>query len=126
MLVVDACVWIETLQETATAKRYTKLWNRLDKIIVPVPVQFEIYRWCLRNTSRDVAIEAISSTRRCIVQPLTESEALLAATLAIMHKLAALDAMIYAQAQIAQATLVTCDAHFEGLPGVDYQPKLAA
>jgi predicted nucleic acid-binding protein len=37
-----------------------------------------------------------------------------------------MDALIYASALRHQATLVTCDAHFESLPGVEYQAKKAA
>jgi predicted nucleic acid-binding protein len=40
-----------------------------------------------------------------------------------MHKLATADAIIFATARARGATLLTCDAHFEGLPGVDFMPK---
>jgi predicted nucleic acid-binding protein len=33
------------------------------------------------------------------------------------------DALIYATALATDATLVTCDAHFAGLPGVEYHAK---
>lgn len=34
------------------------------------------------------------------------------------HKLATADAIIFATARTRGATLLTCDAHFTGLPGV--------
>jgi predicted nucleic acid-binding protein len=34
------------------------------------------------------------------------------------HKLATADAIVYATARRQGATLLTCDAHFEALPGV--------
>ena len=46
--------------------------------------------------------------------------------LALEFKLASVVAQIYATAPQHGATLVTCDARFEVLPGVDYRAKLAA
>ena len=125
MIVIDACVWIEALQKTATGIRYKYLWNRPQEIIVPTTVQFEIYRWCLKHMDEDFAVSAISGTRRCVVQPVNEKIALMAATIASSYKLAALDALIYATAMIFKARVVTCDAHFEGLLLADYEPKLS-
>jgi len=42
-----------------------------------------------------------------------------------VHKLATADAIILATAYTRHATLVTCDAHFEGLPGVRLIEKIA-
>lgn len=126
MIVIDACVWIEALQKTPTGVRYKTLWNWPEEIVVPTTVQFEIYRWCLKHMGEDFAANAISGTRRCMVQPANEKIALVAATIAGLHKLAALDAFIYATAVDINARVVTCDAHFEGLPLADYQPKLSA
>ena len=74
--------------------------------------------------SEEVADKAIAATRAAQVVALDESTALYAAELAQSHGLATVDALLYATALREQAQLVTCDAHFEGLPGVDYQPKL--
>ena len=35
----------------------------------------------------------------------------------------AADAIIFATARARGAKLLTCDAHFDGLPGVDFVPK---
>ena len=42
------------------------------------------------------------------------------------HKLATADAVIFATAQQRGATLLTCDAHFQGLPGVTLIEKIMA
>jgi predicted nucleic acid-binding protein len=47
----------------------------------------------------------------------------MAADLALSHKLAFADAVIYASARKHKAELVTSDDHFEGLPDVTYFPK---
>ena len=125
MIVVDTCVWIEALQKTPTGIRYQSLWNQPEAIIVPTAVQFELYRWCLNNVDEHFAINAISATRRCVVQPVSEEIALTAATISRPLRLAALDALIYATAVVFEARVVSCDAHFAELPQADYQPKLA-
>lgn len=50
--------------------------------------------------------------------------ALLAADLHRQYKLATADAIVYATAQEHGADLLTCDAHFEKLPGVVYFKKV--
>jgi PIN domain nuclease of toxin-antitoxin system len=47
------------------------------------------------------------------------------ADLSAAHKLPMADAIIYATALQEYADLLTCDAHFEGLPGVVYVAKQA-
>lgn len=125
MIVVDTCVWIESLQNTTTGEHYRDLWTRDSELIVPTVVQFELRRWCTRISGETAAQQVISATRRYQIQPLTEQFALQGALLAKAHGLAALDALIYATAQTLGAQLVSCDAHFEGLPQVDYWPKVA-
>ena len=49
--------------------------------------------------------------------------ALAAAEACREHKLATADAIIFATARAQGATLLTCDAHFEGLPQILYVPK---
>ena len=126
LIVLDSCVWIEALQLTNTGKRYLPLWNDEENIAVPAPVQFEMYRWCLRRLNEVGTSAALSATRRCKLLPLDEVIALRGAEVALEHGLAAVDALIYAATIQINATLVTCDAHFAGLPSVDYQPKLTS
>ncbi len=51
------------------------------------------------------------------------SVALLAAELHYTRKLATADASVYATAQASGADLLTCDSHFEKLPGCLYYRK---
>ncbi len=60
----------------------------------------------------------------CAVIPLDTAIALHAAELARTHKLATADAIIYATALHSRAELVTCDAHFKGLPQVTCYAKM--
>ncbi len=52
--------------------------------------------------------------------------ALLAAELHRQYKLATADAIVYATARQRNADLLTCDARFEGLPGVRLFSKSAS
>ena len=126
LIVLDSCVWIEVLQLTNTGKHYLPLWDDEENITVPAPVQFEMYRWCLRRLNEVGTSAALSAARRCKLLPLSEVIALRGAEVALEHGLAAVDALIYAATLEINATLVTCDAHFAGLPSVDYQPKLSS
>ena len=65
----------------------------------------------------------IADTVKCRVTPLDTATALLAADLHRQHKLATADAIVYATAVQQGAELLTCDAQFEGLPGVILAPK---
>jgi predicted nucleic acid-binding protein len=67
----------------------------------------------------------IAYTQRCVVVPLDTRIALHAAELHRQHRLATADAVVYATALENHAELLTCDAHFDGLPGVVFVAKHA-
>ena len=48
----------------------------------------------------------------------------MAAEICARHKRATADAIVYATAQEQGADLLTCDAHFDGLPGVMFVAKI--
>jgi predicted nucleic acid-binding protein len=62
----------------------------------------------------------------CIVVPLDTETAVAATEIGATRKRATADAIIYATAQAHDATLLTCDRHFENLPDVCYLTKPAA
>ncbi len=126
MKLPDTCVWVEVLADTPTGRRYRALFDRSQELIVPTLVQYELRRWALRELGEDAADQIIAATRNATVVVLDEPTALHAATLAQEFKLASADALIYASALRHGATLMSCDRHFEDIPGVDYQPKTSA
>lgn len=126
MRLADTCVWIELLQGTPTGQHYRHLFDDPDQVLVPTLVQFELHRWVLRERGEEVANQVVAATRNSRIVPLTEAMALHAAALGLQFKLAAADALIYATALHQRVPLVTCDAHFESLPGVEYRAKLVA
>jgi predicted nucleic acid-binding protein len=123
MRVIDTSIWIEIYRGSELGRRHLPLLSAPGELVVPTIVQYEIFKWLSRERTVEEATLAISFTGECAVQELTTELAILAAELSAIHKLHATDAIILAAAQLHDAQLVTCDAHFEGLPGVEYFEK---
>jgi len=121
--VVDTSAWIEWLTGSALSRKLGKQFPDKSNCIVPTIVQLELSKWLVREVGEEQADQVIAYTQKCTVVPLDTSIALLAADLHREHKLATADAIVYATARHHQADLLTCDAHFEGLPDVVFFPK---
>ncbi len=116
--VVDTSAWIEWLVGSATGKRLAKEIPEKSNCVIPTMVQLELAKWLTREVGEDEADRVIAYTQKCVVVPLDTRLALLAAELHRSHKLATADAIVYATARDRGLPLLTCDAHFEGLPDV--------
>lgn len=125
MLVVDTSAWIEWLVGGALAKRLEKEFPGRDQCVVPTIVQLELSKWLIRELGEEEADRVIAYTQKCVVVPLDTRIALLAAELHRQYRLATADAIVYATARDQGADLLSCDAHFEKLPGVVYLKKAA-
>jgi predicted nucleic acid-binding protein len=121
--VVDTSAWIEWLSGGDLARRIRGHFPAREQCIVPTIVQLELSKWMLRESDEDSADRVIALTMKCVVIPLDTTIALLATDLHREHKLATADAIVYATARRHDAELLTCDAHFEGLPQVRYLSK---
>lgn len=122
---MDTCGWIEWLTDGVLAEDFRPWLEAVESLLVPTSLQFELYKWVCREQDEALALEVVALTEQGRVVPLTTSLALFAADMARLHGLAFADAIIYATARQEDATLVTSDAHFEGLPGVVYLAKKA-
>ena len=116
--VVDTSAWIEWLMASVLGKRLGKEIPEKSLCLVPTIVQLELAKWLTREVGEEEADQVIAYTQKCLVVPLDTRLALLAAELHRTHRLAMADAVVYATARDAEADLLTCDAHFEGLSGV--------
>ena len=121
--VVDTSAWIEWLTASALGQKLGKQFPDKAQCIVPTIVQLELSKWLVREAGEEAADQVIAFTQKCVVVPLDTPIALLAADLHRQHKLATADAIVYATAKHMGADLLTCDAHFEGLPEVRLFPK---
>jgi predicted nucleic acid-binding protein len=125
MRVVDTSAWVEWLVGGALGKKLGKAFPDKEQCVVPTMVQLELSKWLLREVGEEHTDQVIAYTQKCVVVPLDTRIALLAAELHRQYKLATADAIVYATAQEQRADLLTCDAHFEKLPGVVHFPKSA-
>ena len=124
MVLVDTSAWIEWLLGSATGDSLSAYLPEQEDWLVPTIVQLELAKWLTREVGEDKADQVIAFTQVCHVVPLDTEIALAAAAACRAHKLATADAVIFATAQIHDAQILTCDAHFEGLQGAVYVSKL--
>lgn len=123
MRLVDTSAWIEYLTASELGRRLAPELPDCTQWLVPTMVQLELAKWMSREAHQDKADRVMAFTETCIVADLDTDTALLAASLSARHRLATADAIVYATAQAYGADLLTCDRHFETLPGVTYLPK---
>ena len=121
--VVDTSAWIEWLAGTYLGERLRGEIPPAPRCLVPTIVQLELSKWLVREVGEERADQVIAYTETCTVVPLDTEIALLAAELHHRHGLATADAIVYATSCRHGAGLLTCDAHFESLPGVAYFRK---
>ena len=126
MRLVDTSAWIEWLIDSPTGRAVALHLPDQAEWLVPTTVQLELAKWLTREVGEDKADQVIAFTQLCVVLPLDTETALAAAEACRSHRLATADAIVYATARANGARLITCDAHFEGLPGVTVIEKIKA
>lgn len=126
MLLVDTSAWIEWLIASPTGKVLDGKIPGREEWLVPTIVQLELAKWLTREVGENKADQVVAFTQMCFVVPLDTKIALSAAEICRKHKLATADAIVYATALEHGADLLTCDAHFEGLPSVTHVAKTSA
>ena len=118
MILVDTSAWIEWLIGSVTGEKLTDHLPDQSEWLVPTIIQLELAKWLTREVGEDKADQVIAFTQVCEVIPLDTEISLAAAEACRAHRLATADAIIFATAQTHRASVLTCDAHFSGLPGV--------
>ncbi len=124
MRVIDTSAWIEWLVGSPTGRKLGASFPEKPELVVPTIVQLELAKWLTRQVGDNQADAVVAHTGTCVIAELTSAIAVAAAGLSLEHKLATADAVIYATALAHDAELVTCDKHFDGLPGVKYVAKI--
>ncbi len=126
MIVMDSTGWLEMFLGGPSAEDFYRRWREADSVVVPTIEIFEVYKVLLREASEEAADEGTGRMRLMTVVPLSDDLAIEAADFSHRHGLPMADAIIYATARAHQALLITSDAHFADLPGVEYLPLSAA
>lgn len=123
MRVVDTSLWVEIFAQGKLLEEAKRSILPLNTCVVPAMVHYELAKWSSRVLTPAKCQEVLSMLTECQPAPMDVNVAVEAAFLSVKHKLHATDAIIYATAQLAGAKLFTSDAHFKGLPGVEYFEK---
>ncbi|HWA23027.1 MAG TPA: type II toxin-antitoxin system VapC family toxin [Caulobacterales bacterium] len=123
MRVVDSSAWIEWLKKSPAGRVVDAELPENANWLVPTIVQFELAKWATRELGPEEAEEVVAFSKVRRVIPLESNLAIYAAEISTEHKLAMADAIVYATAQQYDADVLTCDAHFETLPGVKFIDK---
>lgn len=124
MRLVDTSAWIEWLMDTPTGRALAPSMPECEDWLTPTIVQLELAKWLTREVGEAAADRVIAFSQTCQVVPLDTGIALSAADICAQRKLATADAIVYATALAHGADVLTCDAHFEGLPAVVYLAKV--
>ena len=123
MRLVDTSAWIETLVGSPLGQAIADELPAEADWLMPTLIQYEIAKWLRRQGTQDLLQSVIAFSMTCRVAPLDTEIALAASELTQSLKLASADAIMLATARRHEADVLTCDAHFEGLPGVRYYRK---
>ena len=124
MNVVDSCGWIEYLLDSPRADLFASAIEQREKLLVPVIALYEVHKILSRKMSAEVVASCLGVMRLGRVLDLTDRRAIAASDVAIKHGLAMADAVMYSLALEHKATFWTLDVDYQGLPGVNYFPKL--
>ena len=123
MRVVDSSGWLEWFTDGSLAEDYRSFLEKPGDILVPAIVIYEVYKVLKRAVNEETALLAVGQLRRSEVIEIDAALALHSADLALRHRLAMADAMVYATARVHGAELITSDADLKGLEGVTYLSK---
>ena len=123
MNVVDSSGWLEYFSGSSLASKYTRYLEKPAELLVPSLVLYEVYRWIKRHTGEEEALKYVAKMNEGKVIPLDDTLALFAADLALEHRLALADSVVYATALNYNAKLITSDSDFKHLPHVTYFAK---
>jgi len=124
MVLVDTSAWIEWLIGSPTGDLLAEHLPEESEWLVPTIVQLELAKWLTRGMDGDKADQIVAFMQVCQVAPLDTEIALAAAAQCRALRLATADAIILATSRARAASLVTCDVHFEDVPGVIYLARI--
>ena len=119
LVVLDSSCWLEYFADTDRADLFAPAVESVETLIVPVLTVYEVVKKLAREAGDEVASAALSLMQRGRIVDIDLSLSLEAA----VNGLPMADSLIYATARRHGAVLWTQDAHFDGLPGVQFFRK---
>jgi len=124
MNVVDTSGWLEYFEGGQNARKFSTPIKETEELVVPTICIYEISKVILRESDENHLLQALAAIQRGQVVTLTPTIATAAAKVSLKYKLPMADSIIYTTAITCDATVWTQDIDFEGLPNVNYIPKL--
>jgi predicted nucleic acid-binding protein len=123
MNLIDSSGWIEYLLDSPRADLFAPAIEQRDTLLVPVIALYEVHKILSRKLPAEKVEQALDVMRLGRVVDLTDRRAIAAAHVALKHRLAMADAVMYSVALEFKATFWTQDVDYDGLPSVNYFPK---
>lgn len=123
MILADSSVWLAFFADEPGADRFAEALSRPADVLVPTIVLHEVFKVVLRGAGEGAAFRAAAALRRGRMVDLDSTVAVLAARLAVDHRLPTADSLIYATAQQCGVVVWTQDTHFRDLPDVEFFKK---
>ena len=123
MNLVDSSAWLEYFADGPNAGFFATAIEKINELIVPTIVIFEVFKRVLQQRTARAALETIAILRQGRLVELTGNLAIAAANISHRQKLPMADSIIIATARAENAVIWTQDADFEGLPGVKFRAK---
>ena len=123
MNLVDSSGWLEYFSGGPLSAKYARYLEKTTELLVPSLVLYEVYRWMKRHRGEEEALKYTAKMSEAKVIPLDDSLALYAADIALEHRLALADSIVYATALAHHAKLITSDSDFKDLPNAVYFSK---
>jgi len=120
VIIVDSIGWIAYFKGDLLATSYRPYIKQQQDLLCPSIIVYEVVKKIELDSGRQAAGRAGAQLSKSSIIPLDESLAEAAARVSVAHQLPMADAIIYTTAVVYQATLVTSDAHLQGLPGVHF------
>lgn len=120
MNIIDSSGWLEYFSDGPNAKHYLPPLNDPSSLIVPAITIYEVFKVVLRESSEDMALQAVAAMQKGRVIDLTVSIAMKASKLSLQHDLPMADSIILATAREYDCAIWTQDSDFQHIDGVKY------
>ena len=124
MNVVDSSGWLEYFSGGQNSDKFEIPLKDSSSLIVPVITIYEVFKVVLREAGENEALQVIASMQKGSVIELNTSIAMNASRISLKYSLPMADSIILSTAQSYGAVIWTQDSDFEGLPNVNFFPKV--
>ena len=123
MNIVDSSGWLAFFADEPNAKHFLLPLKDTASLVVPAVTIYEVFKVVLRESNENNALQAAAAMQKGKVIDLTAKLAIDASKLGLQHGLPMADSIIFATAQVFNATIWTQDTDFKNISGVNYFPK---